>query len=217
MLFKKIHAIFIFLSGFSAFCSNYFEYETMYYALKPITTILIVLFALFHGYRSEKEIFKVTIFGLLFCLLGDILLMKESLFVYGLGSFLIAHILFIISFVKVDGFKNYFKPFIVILILGGGFYIFLYPFLKELAIPVLIYVLCIMLMAWQGVGLYIWKKKKPFLFIVFGAILFMISDSVIALNKFVYSFELSNLVILSTYWVAIFFLAKSATMRKRVL
>ena len=217
MLFKKIHAIIILLSGLSAIFSYYFGSDMMFYILKPLTTILILLFALFHGHQSEKDILKVTIYGLLFCLLGDILLLKDSFFAFGLVAFLIAHILFIISFVKIDGFKNYFKPFILLIASAGAFYAFLYPSLEVLAIPVLIYVLCITLMAWQGIGLYIWKKKKPFLYILLGAILFMISDSIIALNKFVYAFDLSKLIILSTYWTAIFFIVKASTMRKRVL
>lgn len=217
MLFKKIHAIIILLSGLSAIFSYYFGSDMMFYILKPLTTILILLFALFHGHQSEKDILKVTVYGLLFCLLGDILLLKDSFFAFGLVAFLIAHILFIISFVKIDGFKNYFKPFILLIASAGAFYAFLYPSLEVLAIPVLIYVLCITLMAWQGIGLYIWKKKKPFLYILLGAILFMISDSIIALNKFVYAFDLSKLIILSTYWTAIFFIVKASTMRKRVL
>ena len=166
MLFKKIHAIIILLSGLSAIFSYYFGSDMMFYILKPLTTILILLFALFHGHQSEKDILKVTIYGLLFCLLGDILLLKDSFFAFGLVAFLIAHILFIISFVKIDSFKNYFKPFIILLLIASAFYVFLYPTLEELAIPVLIYILCITLMAWQGIGLYIWKKKKPFLYIV---------------------------------------------------
>ena len=217
MLFKKIHAIIILLSGLSAIFSYYFGSDMMFYILKPLTTLLILLFALFHGHQSEKDILKVTVYGLLFCLLGDILLLKDSFFAFGLVAFLIAHILFIISFVKIDGFKNYFKPFILLIASAGAFYAFLYPSLEVLAIPVLIYVLCITLMAWQGIGLYIWKKKKPFLYILLGAILFMISDSIIALNKFVYAFDLSKLIILSTYWTAIFFIVKASTMRKRVL
>ena len=217
MLFKKVHAIIILLSGVCAILSYYFEHDFLYYFLKPITTVLILLFSLIHGHRSEKEILKMTVYGLFFCLLGDILLMKDTFFVYGLLAFLVAHILFIISFVKIDGFKNYFKPFVLLLLFGGMFYAFLYPNLGSLALRVLVYVICIALMAWQGAGLYIWKKKKPFLYILLGALLFMISDSIIALNKFVYSFELSKLVVMTTYWTAIFFIAKASTMRKKVL
>ena len=217
MIFKKLHAYFILFSGLIAISSHYFGFETIYSFLKPITTILIILFAFIHGHRSEKKILQLTIIGLLFCLLGDTLLLKDSLFIYGLGAFLIAHILFIISFVKVDGFKNYFKPFIILLAIGITFYAFTYPFLKGSAIPVLIYVVVILVMAWQGIGLYIWKKKKPFFYIMIGALLFVLSDTVIAVNKFVYSFELSKWIILTLYWMAIFFIAKSATMRKKML
>lgn len=217
MLFKRIHGIVILLSALSGVAAFYAENSTLYYVLKPLTTILIILFALIHGYKPEKQSLKTMIFALLFCLLGDVLLMKESFFVFGLGAFLIAQVLISLSFVRVDGFKNYFKPFILLILIGGGFYSFLYPSLNELAIPVLVYVICILVMVWQGIGLYVWKKKKPFFIIMAGAILFMISDCIIALNKFVYSFDMSQLLVLTTYWMAIFLLAKSATLKKKGL
>jgi uncharacterized membrane protein YhhN len=152
------------------------------------------------------------VIGLVFCLGGDLLLLKpDDYFVFGLLSFLIAHLLFSYGFTRFGGLKTYWKPLVFVLVFTGAVFALVFEGLKNdnLVIPVAVYILVISFMSWQGISLYIWKNKKAFLSIAIAAVLFMISDSMIAISSFRTSFELSGLLILITYWASITLLAHS--------
>jgi uncharacterized membrane protein YhhN len=152
-----------------------------------------------------------TVIALIFCLGGDILLMWEELFVFGLISFLVGHLFFILSFMVIDGIKINKWPLIILSLYGLIFYLFIFKNLGSLAIPVLVYILVIVYMGWQGISLYLWRKDAPYRMIATGVILFLLSDSLLALNKFKAPFELSGVVVLSADWLAMGFLANAST------
>lgn len=182
--------------------------NSLYYLFKPSTTILVILLPLM-AKELERDFKRTLIWALCFCLLGDVLLLNQDYFVFGLGSFLIAHLLFTRGFIKLGGFQNNGIALIVLLIIGIALYTWLYPDLGCLKYPVAAYVLVILFMAWQGVSLYLKNKIVPYALIAVGVLLFMFSDSMIALNKFKTPFALSGFVILSTYWLAIALIANS--------
>ncbi|MEQ1658541.1 MAG: lysoplasmalogenase, partial [Hylemonella sp.] len=68
--------------------------------------------------------------------------------------------------------------------------------------PVAAYVLVIALMAAQAIGRATVLRDKPALWVAVGAGFFMLSDTLLALNKFVSPLPLSQLWVLSTYYVA---------------
>ena len=98
----------------------------------------------------------------------------------------------------------------VLLLIGIGLYSWLYPDLGALKYPVAAYVLVILFMAWQGIGIYVVEKTKAFGLIAFGTVLFLFSDSMIAVDRFKAPFEFSGMVILATYWLAIALIANAA-------
>ena len=77
-------------------------------------------------------------------------------------------------------------------------------------VPVGVYVLVICFMAWQGIGLFLKEKSKPFVWIAVAVLLFMFSDTMIAIAKFKADFAYSSVVILSTYWLSIGLIANAA-------
>ncbi|MCX8209470.1 MAG: lysoplasmalogenase family protein [Lewinella sp.] len=81
----------------------------LYEVFKPLTTVLITLIPTLYGWRAPKMYWSLTVAGLLLCLIGDIFLPDGENFVFGLASFLTAHILFTVSFVSVDKVKHYVK------------------------------------------------------------------------------------------------------------
>lgn len=197
----------------SAVLAIFFDYSTSdwYYLCKPLTTILVILLPVLA--KGVNSVFRRTlIVALCFCLLGDILLLKNDYFVFGLGAFLIGHLIFAKGFMGLHGFQKTPITALVLLAIGIGLYTWLYPDLGELKYPVAAYVLVILFMAWQGLGLYVQKKTKAYGFIALGVILFMFSDCMIAVNKFKTPFELSGLVILSTYWLAIALIANAGAL-----
>ncbi|MCB0661244.1 MAG: lysoplasmalogenase [Saprospiraceae bacterium] len=178
--------------------------------LKPVTTILIIVLALLAFPDVPQPFYTCLLIGLIFCLAGDVFLMFEKYFVFGLAAFLVGHVLFIIGFTQFNGFLV--NPWVIVplLLFGFGYYYFLWPDLKKLAIPVAFYFIAILLMDLQAISLYVLKGSTPFLLIMLGALLFTFSDSMIALRKFKKPFKNSEWWILSTYWIAIYMLAYSA-------
>jgi uncharacterized membrane protein YhhN len=147
--------------------------------------------------------------GLVACLLGDIFLLKDAYFVYGLGSFLVGHLLFVYAFTALGGFKTDLAPLLIFTSIGLAFYLFLLPSLGPFSVPVAVYMSVIVLMAWQGVNLVLWRSTAATKCIGVAAVLFMISDSVIAFNKFLMPFDTSSAIVLPTYWLSIGLLSYS--------
>lgn len=197
----------------SAVISILFDYlgSSWFLVMKPLTTVLVILVPVLEK-NMDKVLRRLLIIALCFCLLGDILLMKPDYFIYGLGAFLMAHLIFAKGFIGLQGFQRNPIVALALLIIGIGLYAWLYPDLSELKYPVAAYVLVILVMVWQAVGLYLNNKTTAFALIALGALFFMFSDSLIAVNKFKTPFELSGVVILSTYWLAITLIANGGSM-----
>lgn len=135
--------------------------------------------------------------------LGDIFLALrlEHGFVLGLGAFLLAHLTYVGLFV--NRWRRPLRP--PVIRLGGtvAFLIFslffsqwLSPGLGGLAVPVMIYVCAITLMVVAS----LWASFSTRL-VVLGAILFMISDSTLAADKFRMEIPWSGLLIWTTYYL----------------
>lgn len=177
--------------------------------LKAITTILIILIPLSLSENIDKPFAKVMIVGLVFCLVGDIVLLEEARFVYGLLAFLIAHLLFCYGFYFKNKQRIKFISLIPYALIGISYFMFLHSSLGAIAIPVAVYISVIVFMSWLATELYFSSKNKSHLAILIGAILFLISDSTLAFNKFIGEFNYSSIMILGTYWLAITLFAYS--------
>jgi uncharacterized membrane protein YhhN len=174
---------------------------------KPLTTILVLFLATFGNLRTNYG--KRVFIGLLFCLLGDVLLVPEHLFVFGLASFLIAHLFFLAAFYSEGGFKAKFTPLVVLVPIGVIYYAILFKHLDDLVLPVLVYFVAILIMCWQGINLYLVKKSNANYLVAVAVCLFLFSDANLALDKFIIGVELSKITVLASYWLAISLLAKS--------
>jgi uncharacterized membrane protein YhhN len=153
-----------------------------------------------------------VVIGLCFCLLGDTLLLEDSYFALGLAAFLMAHLYFSYGFICLGGFKKYRFPLLLLGAFGLVYYYILFDRLNALKIPVLLYFLVILFMAWQGIGLRIWKATLPYTLIALAVVLFISSDGLLAWAKFKAPFTWDGILILATYWASIFLLALSTTL-----
>ena len=157
-------------------------------------------------YLSEAKSHQIKldfffVLGLIFSFLGDFFLLLKSGFLLGLGSFLLAHIFYIISFKKRSLSRVSVGVIVVLLLYLVSLISFLFPHLKEMKIPVIIYGIIISTM------LYFSIKTQEKLLIV-GALFFVISDSVLSVNLFVSSSLLLNLLVMITYILAQVLLVK---------
>ncbi|MGI9541252.1 MAG: lysoplasmalogenase [Flavobacteriaceae bacterium] len=207
---------FIFISALLAIIADFFEINLLFYFLKPLTTSLIILFLLKHRDTAAKAYSNLVIIGLLFCLGGDTFLLFPDFFVFGLGAFLIGHLWFIAAFVKENGWKFPLKIGIPIAVFGSVLYGLIYPNLGKLFLPVAVYMTVIVVMSWQGIVFTRNSTKIKFKGLSLAVSLFLFSDALIAFNKFYAPISFSGIIILTTYWMAIFLLAKSATNLEKI-
>ncbi len=150
--------------------------------------------------------------GLFFSWAGDVLLelaqRNEDLFIAGLGCFLLAHVMYLTVFFITPGknviLRNRFYLLIPVIIYGAVLIYYLYIDLAEMRLPVILYAIVILSMLTGAINRLEKVKRASYYLVLTGAILFVISDSAIAVNKFSHHFEYSGIVIMSTYITAQF-------------
>ena len=180
--------------------------------LELLTKPMLVLSLL--GYYLVNASFRSALFilALGFCCLGDSLLLfqhgDERFFMLGLGSFLIAHIFYILSYRQhghsSDGAVGTLKARLAfpVVLAGAGLVVVLLPSLGALKVPVMLYSLVLTLMVVSAI-LRLGRTNAASFWMVFsGALLFMVSDSLIAINKFLNPVANASLWIMVTYCAA---------------
>jgi len=180
------------------------------YLFKPLTMVFIILLVL-QGARPDASLYKYAILaGLGFSLVGDIFLMLPlKRVIAGLVSFLVAHLCYIVAFsagirLGVSGFlPALFLLYVIIM------FVVLFPHLGKMKLPVLVYELVIVMMAWRAVERWAQIGDTGALLALAGAILFVISDSVWATNRFVRRYKSAQALILSSYFCAQWLIALS--------
>ena len=163
-----------------------------------------------------------VVLGLLFCAMGDLSLRLEGVsnsgvpyFIIGLASFLIGHVMFVIAYVR-DGGNG--------LQLGWG--VLLYGFLSAyvivilqhvasddvvLKIGVVAYCVVIATMCHRSISLSrdAYPSVESTQYAVIGSALFVVSDSILAYNRFVAPVPLQSVWVLGTYFSAIALISAS--------
>ena len=158
--------------------------------------------------------------GFLFCALGDALLQLDgrggypTLFVPGLAAFLIGHLLFVAGFYKMGGNKLEIVATAVSLLLAAGVVGLLWDGLDPtdtvLCVALPVYAFTIATMSNRAVSLYrslvnaSAEQRLCGKCAVLGAVIFMVSDTLIAVDRFKYDLGAwRNLYIEATYFTAI--------------
>lgn len=163
------------------------------------------------GFGKNTALLPLLLMALVFSWGGDITLLfqekKEIFFMIGLGSFLLAHVFYILLFHKIRVTEKIPSKAVYLLIVAlyyGGLMVFLNPWLGSLKIPVSVYGIVISFMFMLAMHLTHMQNKKAGLWILIGALLFVLSDSTLAVNRFYQPFDMAGLVIMSTYGLAQF-------------
>ncbi len=166
--------------------------------------MLWLIFHYYHGTKScqRKKIGYVFFGSLLFALLGDIFLLNNELFVFGLASFLLMQVGYCVVF---SAAKNFFgtREWIfgaILLLIVVAMVMFLWPHTGSLRLPVGIYASVIGLMAFLA---YTRDMRSPgYSRVVSGAILFLISDMILSINHFVPEYTVHGSIVMLTYAAA---------------
>jgi len=160
--------------------------------IKPISTILVILAALlsFQEATLHTTYSIGVITGLVFSLGGDVALMfqeDKKAFRLGLVLFLLAHIVYTAIFTIIGQFSGLSAICALVMLLSGlGIYRLIQSKLGNMKVPVIAYIVIISLMVIQSVSVFANPDISDFhgTMMVIGAILFYISDVILAANRF---------------------------------
>ncbi len=187
------------------------NYESRFFSKPFILLGLIIYFFQLSKPIRGTLLSKAILGALIFSWIGDILLLWENLFLYGLGSFLIAQGCYIIGF-KVAQFNpgrigkvNFVRTFILNLPIyfSGAFVFYLINLnLGALKIPVAIYTVVIVMMLTTARERFRNSSNVSFWQVFIGGCFFLISDALIALNKFYEYHQEWEVLIMGTYAIA---------------
>jgi uncharacterized membrane protein YhhN len=191
----------------------YFDQPQLRWFTKPLLMPLLMLGFYVASAKRSGQLFYLILFALLLSWAGDVLLQMKGMFIPGLISFLLAHVFYIVYFIKTGkGKKGLLQQqplmgipvFIYILI----FLWQLYPFLDVLKIPVTVYGITIGTMLLASINMRRKINDVAATCFIIGATLFVISDSLLAVNLFAYSRMLLSLCVMLTYASAQYLIVK---------
>lgn len=190
--------------------SKYRQWKRLEYVFKPMTMFWIILIALLESDPVSSTYQQLILGALLVSLAGDMYLLLPDKFIWGLGSFLIAHALYFAAFtveIKHNPPLWYGIPFV----LYGVLMVWrLWPYLGDMRLPVIGYVCMILLMVWQADNRWLETQEEiGAILALAGAYLFVASDSVLAVERFRGTWRSAPFWVLTTYFAAQWLLALS--------
>ena len=168
------------------------------YVLKPLTMVVLIAAAISMQDADPESAQWLVVAGLVASLAGDVFLMlEERYFVAGLGSFLVAHLLYMGAFLTMglSGFGFVLGAAAVAVLIraiGVKIVVGATEHKQSLGVPVSLYVLVISLMVAFAAG-----TGRPWA--IAGAVLFYVSDAFIGWSRFVKEFPGQRLAIMTTY------------------
>jgi len=216
---KKTAWIILFLTDLSVnLIGIVLNNKTLQDVSKPLLMIILVAYFILQTKAWKINLKKWIWLALFFSWAGDVVLMfqetKSIFFMLGLIAFLIAHIFYIFFFHSVrviENVKSNLWLLVVVVIYYATLISLLSPHLGDMKLPVRIYGIVISFMFMLALHMLFIKNKISGRWMMAGALLFVISDSALAINKFYLSFEGSGIVIMLTYGLAQLFIIEGAS------
>ncbi len=171
--------------------------------LKATPILFLIVMVVKYRAQIQNRTVITLLLALSFSALGDVLLALDTgqLFIGGLATFFVSHLFYIITMLPVKKYRI--DVLLLYLFLAIGVFCLLYPTLNEMLIPVIFYTIVLMIMASLT-----WMTDKSNGFLVLGGAVFVISDSILALNRFYMSFSYADIAIMCSYYLAQFCLVK---------
>lgn len=183
--------------------------DSISWYLKPLLLPFLIIAVIKAEAFDSKKILLTALF---FSWIGDIILMfadkGEGYFIFGLLSFLLSHLTYIFLFNRQEKHQVAINKFRIamgtVIIIGYfvGIVLFLLPKLGPLKIPVVFYAVVITSMLFMAFKNSLQWTNPAAKYILYGALAFVLSDSILAINKFYEALPYSNFLIMSTYILA---------------
>lgn len=211
-----LNILIILLAGIVLIVLLHFENRENRKGLLPTKTVLSTLFILVvlvqpHPIASYYNFIMV---GLVFCLIGDVCLAlpQQKTFLFGLVSFLVGHIFYILGFFSVSQTNPWtWVGSLIVFLISGVVYSWLRPHLGSMKIPVMFYIIVISIML-SGACSILGHSNLPQsgrIMAFAGALSFYFSDVFVARDRFLKKEFLNRLIGLPMYYTGQFLLAFS--------
>lgn len=183
--------------------------------VKTPLSCLFVIFGLIQP-RPDPGYYRLMLAGFLMCLLGDLLLVfqeRRRLFLGGLSAFLCGHLFYTLALFSLGGGASplWWMGCLLLAGVGVGVFTWLRSGLDGMRLPVAGYIVVISCML-AGAGRVVLDSSQPLAargIIFFGALLFYLSDLLVACHRFIRAAYVNRLVGLPLYYSAQFLLAFS--------
>lgn len=208
--------------------------EMVRFFTKPLLMVVLVAFYMQAVAGKWNAVHKLITVAFVFAWVGDVALMfvgnasetlmgipkNPNFFLLGLVGFLLTHILYAVAFTKVSDKKSAallpgkFWVVVPLLIYMAALLSMLLPSIyqndltKPFLVPVIVYSMAIATMVLLSINRYRRVNDKSFVLVFSGALLFMFSDTIIAVNKFVHPFGSSGIFIMVLYILGQYLIAK---------
>ena len=199
--------------------AEYFALRYLVYFTKPLLVFSLAYYFYSAEISLESSQKKLFLLALLFAMSGDIFLMVpgKNSFIFGLESFLVMQWLYIIVFRKqvtssLFTARSLLQVVPFLTYSGFLFWIISTNLTNQIMrIAVLVYGISIAIMCWMAFQRRTHVSKTSFVWVFTGAMLFMISDSLIAIGRFLNPMPLQHIWVMGTYAAAQFLIAIGIT------
>jgi uncharacterized membrane protein YhhN len=185
------------------------------FAFKPLATLCVIAWAVL-GRGDDALVKRWIVAGLVFSLVGDIaLLWPVQGFLAGLVAFLLGHLSYLVALTRRTRFLSSPPAFGVWAIVAASVLASLWAGVPgDLHVPVLVYVCALAAMAAQATSVWLVRRGSAdavrWRTVAIGGALFVLSDAILATDKFVGGIPMPTLFNLSIYWLAQWFIACAA-------
>lgn len=203
----RIYLIFFFLISIVDIINVWADLPYRHFTKSLIIPLLILYFI---AKTPKVKTFYVFVIALVFAWLGDVFLLFSgaNFFQLGLASFLVMQLIYSYLFFKDIEFQII--RFLTCAFLLGIFCLvfntYLWSYTSGIRIPVVVYSAAIALMAFTGINRNL--KLKGYNYIVYGVLLFVISDSILAMVNFAQVFQKGGFLVMLTYILAQYFITE---------
>lgn len=198
----------VLVSATAAIITDQRNQRFLSYFFRPFTIVLMI--GLLVETRPYSFYRNAMVAGLVLCLLGEVMMLpKKKRFLTGLSFFLGALAVFTVAlYSRVTGeFLSW--PVMPLILLAAAVLFLIWPGLKRERIPVLFYLLVLLTMTRVGLEQpHQLPGTGPWLAAA-GSCLFLLSDTVLALNRYYRPFGAAQIIILSAFYSALLLLVLS--------
>ncbi|MDR0182466.1 lysoplasmalogenase [Lysobacter sp. UC] len=204
-------AVLVIVSAALAIAGAYWpQMPWLHWCFKPLTTLLIA-WSVWRTPSAWPRYRRWVLVGLVVSTAGDVFLMLPvDAFVPGLASFLLAHVAYLVALHTRERLFAVRWPFALYALVAGVVLSQLWPGLPgELRVPVIVYVVVLAAMAAQALA--VWWRRRDGVAIAgaWGGACFVLSDALLAWDRFVAPFAAASFAVLASYWLAQWALARS--------